>query len=142
MMIRNDPEKRFANGTLATIVALTEDTITVTFADDDEPVNISPMIWEINRYTYHEANGIEAEVVGSFKQYPVRLAWAVTIHKSQGQTYDRVAVDLGRGAFEHGQTYVALSRCRTLDGLFLKKRLTPNDIFMDERISEFHQRIR
>ena len=142
MMIRNDPEKRFVNGTLATIVALNADTITVTFGDDKEPVNISQMIWEINRYKYNEANSIEAEVVGSFKQYPVRLAWAVTIHKSQGQTYDRVAVDLGRGAFEHGQTYVALSRCRTLDGLFLKKRLTQRDIFMDERIAEFYQRIR
>jgi ATP-dependent exoDNAse (exonuclease V) alpha subunit len=72
----------------------------------------------------------------------VKLAWAVTIHKSQGKTYDRVAIDLGRGAFEHGQTYVALSRCRTLNGVYLKKPLTPRDILVDERVSAFYDTMR
>ncbi|MEP6793565.1 MAG: helicase C-terminal domain-containing protein, partial [Saprospiraceae bacterium] len=69
-------------------------------------------------------------------------AWAVTIHKSQGKTYDRVAIDLGRGAFEHGQTYVALSRCKRLDGVFLKKPLTPKDIMVDDQVVEFYASIR
>jgi ATP-dependent DNA helicase PIF1 len=144
MMIRNDPEKRFVNGTLATIVGLEENRIIVRFGDQAEEVSIPQMTWEITRYKYNatEGSNIESEVVGSFKQYPVRLAWAVTIHKSQGQTYDRVAIDLGRGAFEHGQTYVALSRCRTLEGVFLKKPLKGNDILVDERIAEFYSRMR
>lgn len=102
------------------------------------------MTWEINRYSYSEGetNPIQSELIGSFTQYPVKLAWAVTIHKSQGQTYDRVAVDLGRGAFEHGQAYVALSRCRTLEGLYLKRVLTPKDILVDERIVDFYGALR
>jgi ATP-dependent exoDNAse (exonuclease V) alpha subunit len=102
------------------------------------------MTWEVNKYTLSNDtdNPIKAEVIGSFTQYPVRLAWAVTIHKSQGKTYDRVAIDLGRGAFEHGQTYVALSRCTSLKGVFLKKPLTPRDIMVDERIAEFYETMR
>ncbi|HJW30936.1 MAG TPA: hypothetical protein VJ508_17015, partial [Saprospiraceae bacterium] len=143
MLLRNDPEKKFFNGTLAQIVSLREDEIIVRVEKDElkeELLSLPKMTWEINRYTYVEdqTNPIHTELVGSFTQYPVKLAWAVTIHKSQGQTYDRVAIDLGRGAFEHGQAYVALSRCRTLGGLFLKKPLTPRDILVDERIEEFY----
>lgn len=147
MMIRNDQEKRFANGTLGQIVDLSEDAIMVSIQQESGEsaiVNIPKMTWEITKYKLvAESNGnIESEVIGSFTQYPLKLAWAVTIHKSQGQTYDRVAVDLGRGAFEHGQTYVALSRCRTLRGLFLKKPLKGRDIMVDERIVDFYQKIR
>jgi ATP-dependent DNA helicase PIF1 len=147
MLIRNDPEKRFVNGSLARIVGLEEDKITVSMTDDKgktEIFDLPKMTWEINKYTISTDadNPIKAEVTGSFIQYPVRLAWAVTIHKSQGKTYDRVAIDLGRGAFEHGQTYVALSRCRTMNGVFLKKPLTPRDIMVDERIAEFYETMR
>lgn len=147
MLIRNDPERRFVNGTLARIIALEEDKITVNLATESgkpEIIELPKMTWEVNKYTIttDKDNPIKAEVTGSFTQYPVRLAWAVTIHKSQGKTYDRVAIDLGRGAFEHGQTYVALSRCRSLQGVFLKKPLTPRDIMVDERIAEFYETMR
>jgi len=147
MLIRNDPEKRFVNGSLARIVGLEEEKITVSMTDESgktEIFDLPKMTWEVNKYTISADadNPIKAEVTGSFTQYPVRLAWAVTIHKSQGKTYDRVAIDLGRGAFEHGQTYVALSRCRTMNGVFLKKPLTPRDIMVDERVAEFYETMR
>ena len=147
MLIRNDPEKRFVNGSLARIVALEEEKITVSMTTENgktEIFDLPQMTWEVNKYTISTDtdNPIKAEVTGSFTQYPVRLAWAVTIHKSQGKTYDRVAIDLGRGAFEHGQTYVALSRCRSLNGVFLKKPLTPRDIMVDERVAEFYETMR
>ena len=147
MLIRNDPEKRFVNGSLATIVALEEEKITVRLTTEDgktEVFDLPKMTWETNKYTLStEAdNAIKSEVIGSFIQYPVKLAWAVTIHKSEGKTYDRVAIDLGRGAFEHGQTYVALSRCRTMQGVFLKKPLTSRDIMVDERVVEFYDQMR
>lgn len=147
MLIRNDPEKRFVNGSLARILALEEEKITVSLTDEKgktEIFDVPQMTWEVNKYTIttDTDNPIKAEVTGSFTQYPVRLAWAVTIHKSQGKTYDRVAIDLGRGAFEHGQTYVALSRCRSLNGVFLKKPLTPRDIMVDERVAEFYETMR
>ncbi len=147
MMIRNDTEKRFVNGSLGKIIALDEEKITVRLASDSgttEEFVLPKMTWEVTKYTINtdSVNPIKSEVIGSFTQYPVKLAWAVTIHKSQGKTYDRVAIDLGRGAFEHGQTYVALSRCRTLHGVFLKKPLTPRDIMVDERIVEFYDTMR
>lgn len=147
MMIRNDPEKRFVNGSLGKIIALDDEKITVRLSSESgktEEFDLPKMTWEVNKYTITSdaANPITSEVIGSFTQYPVKLAWAITIHKSQGKTYDRVAIDLGRGAFEHGQTYVALSRCRTLDGVFLLKPLTPRDIMVDERIVEFYDMMR
>ena len=81
---------------------------------------------------------LDTDVIGKFTQYPLKLAWAITIHKSQGKTFDKMIIDLGRGAFEHGQTYVALSRCRTLEGIVLKKKLRPQDVLVDERIVEFY----
>jgi len=146
MLLRNDPEKRFVNGSLAIIQELKEESIMVRIEKEDgkhQVFELPRMIWEVHKYTYEGgSDAIKSEVTGSFKQYPIRLAWAVTIHKSQGQTYDRVAVDLGRGAFEHGQAYVALSRCKTLGGLFLKKPLKPSDIMVDERIVEFYEMMR
>jgi len=147
MLIRNDPEKRFVNGSLARIVGLEEEKIIVSMTSDggkSEVFELPKMTWEVNKYTLSTDtdNPIKAEVIGSFIQYPVRLAWAVTIHKSQGKTYERVAIDLGRGAFEHGQTYVALSRCTSLNGVFLKKPLTPRDIMVDERVAEFYETMR
>jgi hypothetical protein len=147
MLIRNDPEKRFVNGSLGKIIALDEEKITVRLTSESgktEEFDLPKMTWESTKYTIdtNSANPIKSEVIGSFTQYPVKLAWAVTIHKSQGKTYDRVAIDLGRGAFEHGQTYVALSRCRTLRGVYLKKPLTPRDVMVDERVVEFYDTMR
>ena len=97
--------------------------------------------WEILKYSSAEGD-ITAESVGAFMQFPLRLAWAITVHKSQGKTFDKVIVDMGGGAFEHGQTYVALSRCRTLDGIILKKPIRYQDVLLDERIVDFYQRLR
>ena len=96
------------------------------------------MDWEILRYKAGPAGEIEAESIGSFRQYPLRLAWAITIHKSQGKTFDRVLVDLGGGAFEHGQLYVALSRCRTLEGIVLRQPIRLQDVITDERVVDFY----
>ena len=146
MLLRNDPEKRFVNGTLAVIEKLNEESIWVKVEKEPgkfDVFELPRMIWEVHKYTFEAGDDpIKTEVTGSFKQFPLKLAWAVTIHKSQGQTYDRVAIDLGRGAFEHGQAYVALSRCRTLSGMYLKKPLRPSDILVDERIVEFYEMMR
>ncbi|MEO6133368.1 MAG: AAA family ATPase [Saprospiraceae bacterium] len=143
ILVRNDPEKRFVNGSLATIVDLDNESILVQFQVEDgktQLLELPRMTWELQRYKFSEGpeQSIKSEVIGTFTQYPVRLAWAVTIHKSQGKTYDRVAIDLGRGAFEHGQSYVALSRCKRLDGVFLKKPLSPRDIMVDDQVVNFY----
>ena len=143
VFLRNDPEKRFVNGTLGTIIDIDDADIVVSIAGangSEQEINLSRMTWDNMRYGYTASEGdqISAESIGSFTQYPVRLAWAITIHKSQGKTYDRVAIDLGKGAFEHGQCYVALSRCRTLEGVYLKRPVTMRDILVDEMIVDFY----
>ena len=141
MFVKNDPEGKFVNGTIGKVVSLEENLITVKTNDDQKLIEVAPAEWQILKYKISEENPteIDTEVVGTFTQYPLKLAWAVTIHKSQGQTFDRVIIDLGRGAFEHGQTYVALSRCRTLDGIVLKQPLQLRDIQVDERVVEFYE---
>lgn len=150
MFIKNDPDKAFVNGTIGKITILEEDKITVMI--EDEPgkrryVDVQKMDWEILRYKpVDEVNEegkteeIKTETLGTFTQYPLKLAWALTIHKAQGKTFDKVIIDMGKGAFEHGQTYVALSRCRTLDGIILKKPLGLRDVMVDERIVEYYER--
>lgn len=147
MLIRNDLERRFVNGSLAVITSLEEDKIFVALQSGEqgkEVIEVPKMTWEVNKYTITEdvGNPIKSEVIGSFTQYPLRLAWAVTVHKSQGKTYERVAIDLGKGAFEHGQTYVALSRCTSIEGVYLKRKLTPRDIMVDERVAQFYDMMR
>ena len=143
MFVRNDLEERkFVNGTIGKITLLTHDTIVVETEDQGgkkHRIEVSKSEWEIIKYKGGALGGIETEVVGSFSQYPLRLAWAITIHKSQGKTFDRVLVDLGGGAFEHGQLYVALSRCRTLEGVVLRHRIRPQDVITDERVVEFYE---
>ncbi len=144
MFVKNDPQRRFVNGTIGKVIDLNEDEVRVSIQKDDGTSKIlllEKMEWEILKYKNNEADAtkIESNVVGTFTQYPVKLAWAITIHKSQGKTFDRIIIDLGKGAFEHGQTYVALSRCRTLEGVVLKQKLTPKDIMVDDRIVEFYE---
>ncbi|MDX1943664.1 MAG: PIF1 family ATP-dependent DNA helicase [Saprospiraceae bacterium] len=143
MFIKNDPKKQFVNGTIGKIVKLEKDAITVMVEENEQRryVEVEPLDWEILRYksTLVDPNNIETEVIGTFRQIPLKLAWAVTIHKAQGKTFDKVIIDLGTGAFEHGQTYVALSRCRTLEGIVLKQPIRPKDILTDERIVEFYE---
>ena len=146
MTIRNDTEKKFVNGTIGTVVECKPESVIIRVTDGERPRNIEvgPEEWEIIRYKADttDLTKIGTESLGKFKQLPVRLAWAVTIHKSQGKTFERIIVDLGRGAFEHGQTYVALSRCRTLEGIVLRKPLTPRDVMVDPAVVEFYGMMR
>jgi ATP-dependent exoDNAse (exonuclease V) alpha subunit len=137
MMVRNDPSKRWVNGSLGVVQKLSHDSITVALGAS--LCTVEPSEWEKIGYEYNKADGrIEPKVTGSFKQYPIRLAWAITIHKSQGKTFDNVIIDLGRGAFAHGQTYVALSRCRSIEGIRLMNPIKPSDIILDGTVSQFH----
>jgi ATP-dependent exoDNAse (exonuclease V), alpha subunit - helicase superfamily I member len=139
ILLKNDPDKRWVNGTLGRVASLANDLIEV---DIDGTICEVPLVkWQKIEYSYNEdEDKIEDETVGTFEQYPIKLAWAITIHKSQGQTFDKVILDLGHGAFTHGQVYVALSRCTRLDGIQLKRPVVHSDIIFDRRIYEFKDR--
>ncbi|HMA53165.1 MAG TPA: AAA family ATPase [Acidobacteriota bacterium] len=144
MLLINDRKGRYVNGTIGRVSKITksqdadgDDIVTVELPDGGE-VDLTPNTWELFRFQYDpEADRIDSESVGAFTQYPLRLAWAVTIHKSQGKTFDRVVIDIGRGAFAHGQVYVALSRCTTFEGLVLRTPIRKSHIWMDWRIVRF-----
>ena len=144
MFVRNDNEYgEFVNGTIGTVTYLDEEgRIEVETADGGKKrkIDVPRIEWEIVRYRAGSQEGVETEVIGSFYHYPLKLAWAITIHKSQGKTFDKVLIDLGGGAFVHGQLYVALSRCRTLEGIVLRHRVRPQDLITDERILDFYQK--
>jgi hypothetical protein len=109
---------------------------------DVTEVEITPYTWEILKYKYDtERRKVLTDVAGDFTQYPFKLAWAITIHKSQGKTFDNVIIDLVWGAFEQGQLYVALSRCKSLEGITLKRNIQLTDIKVDERIKKFYNNI-
>ncbi len=138
MFIRNDAssDKRYFNGKLAEVMSLDQKEITVLIDGDEEVFTLKKETWEQKRYGLDAEKNITEDVLGSFQQYPIRLAWAVTIHKSQGLTFDRLIIDAGK-SFASGQVYVALSRCRTLEGIVLKSKITPNVIFADRRVAQF-----
>ncbi|MBI4244811.1 MAG: AAA family ATPase [Planctomycetes bacterium] len=143
MLVNNDNKKRWVNGTVGKIVKIIKqdggkpDKIIVKL-NDGENVEVLPFSWELFKYKLDEETDLPAtEVIGSFTQYPLILAWAITIHKSQGKTFDKVVVDLERGSFAHGQTYVALSRCTSLEGLTLKQNIQKRHILMDWRVVKF-----
>jgi ATP-dependent exoDNAse (exonuclease V) alpha subunit len=139
MFLRNDtagPDgPRFVNGTIGTVTKITD---TVGVDIDGEGVLVEPVTWEKIRYEYSPATKtISHDVVAEFTQFPLRLAWAVTIHKAQGKTLDAAVIDLGERAFAPGQTYVAFSRLTSLDGLYLKRPLSPSDIIVDQDVLRF-----
>ncbi|MGO1256711.1 MAG: ATP-dependent DNA helicase [Microbacterium gubbeenense] len=141
MFLRNDSGSggeppRWVNGTIGTVTKILPDAVRVD-VDGDE-FDVEPVVWEKYRYAYDPfQKKLSRDVAAEFTQFPLRLAWAVTIHKSQGKTYERAIVDLGSGAFAPGQTYVALSRLTSLDGLYLSRPLRPRDIRVDENVRRF-----
>ncbi len=175
MMLNNDAQKRWVNGTVGKVIAIRKNSDLesmpeyepeLEYVPDDteynfdvhnhentsnsdaiivkletgETVHVLPHTWEMFRFTLNRrTQKIESKSTGTFTQYPFKLAWAVTIHKAQGKTFNKVYLDLSTGTFAHGQLYVALSRCRTLDGIYLKRPVTQADILLDERVIEFLQ---
>lgn len=137
VFIKNHSSGKYVNGTLGRITALDQMNIWVELEDGEEVV-LQKETWENKVYRFDNVNRrIQSDVVGQFTQYPVKLAWAITIHKSQGLTFEKAIIDLGGGAFAHGQLYVALSRCRTLNGLYLRQLIRYPDIIVDERVIDF-----
>ena len=138
MFLRNDPDQRWVNGSVG-IVSRIKDTVYVEI--DREEFEVQPSTWEKFRYTYSPATKeLKKDIIAEFTQFPLRLAWGVTIHKSQGKTYSRAVVDLGQRSFAPGQTYVALSRISSLDGLYLSRPLRPSDVIVDPHVSRFMSR--
>ncbi|MGI9521799.1 MAG: ATP-dependent DNA helicase [Hyphomicrobiaceae bacterium] len=136
ILLRNDAERRWVNGTIGSVARLESDRVWIDI--DGREFELEPASWENRRYSYDQSTEkIVEAIAGTFKQFPLRLAWALTIHKSQGLTLDRAYIDFGRGTFAHGQAYVALSRCRTLEGLLLARPLRNADILFDPQAAEY-----
>ena len=137
-----DPQGRWVNGTIGKITFLDEEgfgegSVEVKIQGGNI-VEVKPVTWEMFRFFFNEdTQGIESEVVGSFSQLPLKLAWAVTIHKSQGKTFDKVIIDIGNGTFSHGQIYVAMSRCTTFEGIVLRKPIYDHHVLLDPRVVEY-----
>lgn len=142
MFIKNDNQtaRRFFNGKIGIIEDIEEDMIFIKCPGDDEIIELERMVWENVRYSTNEkTKQIVEETIGTFEQYPLRLAWAITIHKSQGLTFEKAIID-AEDAFTPGQVYVALSRCRSLEGMVLWSKINPNSIENDKQIVEHEQR--
>lgn len=146
MFLNNDSKERWVNGSIGKVVDilaeqdndLFDEPVLIVEMQDGKKVEVKPYTWDIFNYKFdQQIHSITTEVVGSFTQFPLRLAWAVTIHKSQGKTFDKVIIDIGRGTFSHGQVYVALSRCTSLEGIILKKPIAKRHIWMDYKVLNF-----
>lgn len=143
LFVRNDKEKRWVNGTLGTVTGFTQNeedtpgTIQVCTEDGAE-LDVEREIWDNIKYSFNEKEQkIEEQTIGTFRQFPLRLAWAITVHKSQGLTFRYVKIDFSGGVFAGGQTYVALSRCTSLQGISLQKPIRPEDIFIKSEVTRF-----
>lgn len=151
MLLNNDSLGRWVNGTLGTVMDIVEPSneggadvrwpLIVVQLLGGEVIEVGAYRWDMFEFKYDKIHkSVESESIGSFTQYPLKLAWAMTIHKSQGKTFDKVILDIGRGTFAHGQLYVALSRCRTLKGLVLRRPLFPGHVIMDPAVTGFMER--
>jgi hypothetical protein len=140
MMLNNDGKRRYVNGSIGVIESVRviddEDVVAIRLHGTKQVINVQRFSWEVVKF-YVENETIKSQAVGTFSQFPFRLAWAVTIHKSQGKTFDRVVIDIGNGAFATGQVYVGLSRCTSFEGVVLKAPIKKNHIRADYRIYKF-----
>ncbi len=150
MMLNNDSAGRWVNGSIGKITKIEfdlgscEDILHIKLEgegkEEGKMVEVDAYTWELHKYYWDpEKNEMEMDTIGTFRQYPLRLAWAITIHKSQGKTFEKVVVDMGNGAFAHGQVYVALSRCRTLGGLLLQTPIQRRHIWSNRRVEHFQK---
>lgn len=143
MFVKNDPtyQKQFYNGKIGTVVSIDDDIIQVQCPNEDTIIDVIPLEWSNTKYSIDSlTKEIKEDVVGTFTQYPLKLAWAITIHKSQGLTFDKAVID-AQAAFAHGQVYVALSRCRSLEGIVLSSEIRPGSIINDNTIVGFNKDI-
>lgn len=144
MLLNNDSTGRWVNGTIGKIVGVSTDDETIRVElEGAGTVDVRPFTWEIFEFVLNEDTKlIESKSRGSFRQFPMRLAWAITIHKSQGKTFKKVILDIGFGTFAHGQLYVALSRCTSLEGLVLKRPIERQHVLLDKAVVEFMGKIK
>ncbi|HHT04100.1 MAG TPA: AAA family ATPase [Bacteroidales bacterium] len=143
MFMKNDfgemTQRKYYNGKIGRIVDIDDESITVRSPGDDEDIVVKKYVWNNYKYSVnHQTSEIIEESIGTFEQYPIKLAWAITIHKSQGLTFDKIIIDSNK-AFASGQVYVALSRCRTLEGIILTSAFNPESIIKDQKLVEFDQ---
>lgn len=137
MFIKNDPDRRFINGTLGEVKSIDKNSIAVRLAESGTVIDVEPMEWQNIRYQFdEESKEISSKQIGRFKQYPLKAAWAITVHKSQGLTFDKAIIDV-HAAFSPGQAYVALSRCRTLDGLVLSSPVSASVFMRDNAVDAY-----